>query len=66
MALVSLIRRLGERGFGLLEVQYLTDHLSQFGTIEVSHREYMARLKKALALSVSFGPKSAPVGRAVL
>ena len=55
VAVVSLVERLQARGFGLLEVQYLTDHLKQFGTIEVSHREYMSRLKKAVALDVTFG-----------
>lgn len=58
VAVVSLVRRLVERGFGLLEVQYLTDHLKQFGTIEVSHRVYMNRLAKALDLPVAFGPPS--------
>jgi leucyl/phenylalanyl-tRNA--protein transferase len=58
VAVVSLVRRLVERGFELLEVQYLTDHLKQFGTIEVSHRAYMNRLAKAIDLPVSFGPKS--------
>lgn len=55
VAVVSLVERLQARGFGLLEVQYLTDHLKQFGTIEVSHREYMSRLKKAVALDATFG-----------
>jgi leucyl/phenylalanyl-tRNA--protein transferase len=55
VAVAALVRRLQERGFGLLEVQYLTDHLKQFGTIEVSHRAYMARLNKAVELDVSFG-----------
>ena len=59
VAVVSLIHRLVERGFGLLEVQYLTDHLKQFGTVEISHRVYMNRLAKAIDLPVSFGPKSA-------
>jgi len=58
VAVVSLVRRLVERGFGLLEVQYLTDHLKQFGTIEVSHRVYMNRLAGALDLPVRFGPPS--------
>ncbi len=65
VAVVSLIRRLIDRGFGLLEVQYLTEHLRQFGTIEVSHRDYMARLKKAIDLKVAFGPPSPRVGKAV-
>ena len=65
VAVVSLVRRLAERGFGLLEVQYLTDHLRQFGTIEVSHRVYMNRLAKALDLPVTFGPPSPRRVRAV-
>ena len=58
VAVVSLVRRLVARGFGLLEVQYLTEHLKQFGTIEVPHREYMNRLRLALELPVTFGPPS--------
>jgi leucyl/phenylalanyl-tRNA--protein transferase len=65
VAVVALIRRLVERGFGLLEVQYLTDHLRQFGTIEVSNRVYMNRLGKALDLNASFGPASHRPGVAV-
>lgn len=55
VAVVSLVRRLQARGFGLLEVQYLTDHLKQFGAIEVTDRAYMTRLSKALAMDVTFG-----------
>lgn len=65
VALVSLILRLRERAFGLLEVQYLTEHLRQFGTIEISHRDYMARLKKAISLHAAFGPPSPLRGGAV-
>ncbi|MEO8501302.1 MAG: leucyl/phenylalanyl-tRNA--protein transferase [Vicinamibacteria bacterium] len=61
VAVVSLVRRLRSRGFGVLEVQYLTDHLKQFGTIEISHREYMNRLRPALDLPVTFGPPSPPL-----
>ncbi len=55
VAVVSLARRLSERGFELLEVQYLTDHLKQFGTIEIPHRQYMTRLRRALELRTRFG-----------
>jgi leucyl/phenylalanyl-tRNA--protein transferase len=48
VALAHLVKRLRERGFALLEVQYLTKHLAQFGVIEVPHSEYMRRLKLAL------------------
>jgi len=58
VAVVSLVHRLVERGFGLLEVQYLTEHLRQFGTIEIPHRAYMNRLAKAIDLKVGFGPRS--------
>lgn len=54
VAVVSLIRRLVERQFSLLEVQYLTDHLKQFGTVEIPHREYVKRLVAALERPVSF------------
>lgn len=62
VALVCLIRRLATRGFGVLEVQYLTEHLKQFGTIEVSHSAYVRRLSQALELKVDFGPPSSFLG----
>ena len=55
VALAELVSRLRERGFALLEVQYLTEHLAQFGVIEIPDRKYQARLKEALELSCSFG-----------
>jgi leucyl/phenylalanyl-tRNA--protein transferase len=54
VALAHLVFRLRERGFSLLEVQYLTDHLKQFGTREIPHREYLRRLQLALAVPCSF------------
>jgi len=54
VALVHLVWRLRERGFRLLEVQYLTEHLSQFGVREVSDREYQVRLADALAVECTF------------
>jgi leucyl/phenylalanyl-tRNA---protein transferase len=55
VALAELVSRLRARGFALLEVQYLTEHLAQFGVIEISDRKYQARLREALELSCSFG-----------
>jgi leucyl/phenylalanyl-tRNA--protein transferase len=55
VALAHLVARLRERGFALLEVQYLTEHLAQFGVVEVSDREYMRRLGPALELRCVFG-----------
>lgn len=54
VALAELVFRLRERGFALLEVQYLTPHLAQFGVVEIPGREYLARLKSALALRCEF------------
>ena len=54
VALAKLVERLNERGFSLLEVQFLTPHLAQFGVIEIPHAEYMARLKAALKLNCEF------------
>ena len=41
VALASLVERLRRQDFELLEVQYLTDHLQQFGTIEIPHKDYL-------------------------
>jgi leucyl/phenylalanyl-tRNA---protein transferase len=54
VALAELVSRLRERGFALLEVQYLTEHLAQFGVIEIPDGKYQVRLREALDLSCSF------------
>jgi leucyl/phenylalanyl-tRNA---protein transferase len=47
--LVSLLRADGVPG-RLLDVQWVTPHLSSLGVVEVSRREYLRRLEVALAL----------------
>lgn len=54
VALASLAGRLRERGFTLLEVQYLTPHLAQFGAVEIPGRVYEARLAEALSRTADF------------
>jgi leucyl/phenylalanyl-tRNA--protein transferase len=54
VALAELVRRLRERGFALLDVQYLTPHLARAGAIEIPDREYRRRLKEALARPCAF------------
>jgi leucyl/phenylalanyl-tRNA--protein transferase len=54
VALAALAGRLRERGFVLLDVQYLTPHLERLGAIEITRREYERRLERALALETSF------------
>ncbi|MCK4658486.1 MAG: leucyl/phenylalanyl-tRNA--protein transferase [Phycisphaerae bacterium] len=54
VALVYLVERMNRRGLALLDVQFMTDHLRQFGTIEIAHEEYMERLTAALRLPCRF------------
>ena len=46
IALVALVERLRERGFGLLDTQWMTDHLRTFGGIEIGRREYLELLQE--------------------
>ena len=55
MALCALVTRLKERGYRLLDLQWLTTHLSQFGAVEVSRREYLRRLAGAMEIECVFG-----------
>ncbi len=54
VALAALTSRLRERGFILLDVQYVTPHLESLGAIEITRREYERRLERALALDCTF------------
>jgi leucyl/phenylalanyl-tRNA--protein transferase len=49
-ALVALVDRLRARGFVLLDTQWVTGHLLQFGAVEISRRRYLRRLDEALTL----------------
>lgn len=55
VALASLVGRLRERGFALLDVQYVTPHLARFGVMEVSAATYEKCLREATALRCEFG-----------
>lgn len=50
-ALVFLVERMRERGFTLLDCQFMTKHLSKFGAIDVPQLEYQRRLQEALKLN---------------
>lgn len=54
LALVHLVRRLRKRGFLLLDIQFLTEHLGRFGAVELTRKAYHERLQRALSLAVSF------------
>lgn len=48
VALVALVETLREKNFQLLDTQWMTDHLRQFGGYELPRREYLAQLQAAL------------------
>jgi leucyl/phenylalanyl-tRNA--protein transferase len=54
VALVFLVERLKQQGFTLLDTQWLTPHLAQFGAQEISRGEYLTRLERAVHQSVQF------------
>jgi leucyl/phenylalanyl-tRNA---protein transferase len=48
VALVHLVARLIHGGYSLLDCQFVTDHLKQFGTIEIDQTEFQKRLAVAV------------------
>lgn len=55
VALAALVDRMTARGFALLDIQWVTPHLEQFGAIEIPRTEYLQRLQEALALDIGRG-----------
>jgi len=53
-ALAALVDRLRVRGFALLDTQWTTEHLEQFGAIEIPRAQYLRMLAQALELDCSF------------
>lgn len=54
VALVHLVVRLRLGGFQLLDTQFVTSHLSQFGAEELLRDEYKVRLAQALTAPAEF------------
>ena len=54
VALVALVERLRQRGFVLLDTQWQTPHLTQFGTREIPQVEYLQILERAVTFPVEF------------
>lgn len=54
VALVHLVARLKIGRFRLLDTQFVTDHLRQFGVVEISGREYLGLLEDALRFQAVF------------
>jgi leucyl/phenylalanyl-tRNA---protein transferase len=55
VALVALVERLRARGYVLLDTQWVTPHLEQFGAVEIPRAVYLSRLGQSLQLDCVFG-----------
>ena len=54
IALVHLVARLKHGGYRLLDTQFVTDHLKQFGAVEIPRQDYQQRLLQALDQAAAF------------
>ncbi len=56
VALVHLVARLRLGGIKLLDAQFMTEHLRQFGAVELPARDYLELLNNALDVHATFVP----------
>jgi leucyl/phenylalanyl-tRNA--protein transferase len=54
VALAALVEHMKARGFTLLDIQWVTPHLEQFGAIEIPKGEYLELLQEALKVDARF------------
>ena len=54
VALIHLVGRLKLGGFILLDTQFITNHLIQFGAVEITRAAYHSRLASALSVVGDF------------
>ena len=54
IALAHLVARLRHGGFTLLDTQFVTDHLRQFGTVELDRTAFQHELDRALQIDADF------------
>jgi leucyl/phenylalanyl-tRNA--protein transferase len=57
IALVALVERLRARGYRLLDVQMRTNHIGNFGAIDLTHYQYLALLAEAMLDDCQFVEK---------
>jgi len=61
VCLVHLVRWLQCRGFRMLDTQFYTDHLGQFGCVEIPREVYLSRLTAATEHVVPWGRFTATI-----
>jgi leucyl/phenylalanyl-tRNA--protein transferase len=66
VALVHLAARLIVGGYRLLDAQFMTEHLSQFGAQEISRTDYHRKLGFAMGAQADFQRAEAMAGAAAL
>lgn len=54
VALVHLVARLRRGGYGLLDTQFITEHLARFGAVEVPRADYLRLLAAAVNRPAEF------------
>jgi leucyl/phenylalanyl-tRNA--protein transferase len=54
VALAYLVAGLKKGGYTLLDTQFVTAHLAQFGAVEIARRDYLRRLADALGRTATF------------
>lgn len=54
VALAHLVARLIARGFELLDTQFLTEHLAQFGAVAIPRNDYLEMLRRATSKRARF------------
>lgn len=51
VALAGLVERLKDRGYDLLDTQFVTEHTRMLGATQIARSEYLTRLRSAIARS---------------
>jgi leucyl/phenylalanyl-tRNA--protein transferase len=54
VALCALVERLRARGYALLDIQWVTPHLAQFGATEVGRKRYLKMVDQSLKVDCRF------------
>jgi leucyl/phenylalanyl-tRNA---protein transferase len=54
VALAALVDHMKARGFTLLDIQWVTPHLEQFGAIEIPRSDYLELLQEAMKVDARF------------
>ena len=66
VSLAFLVDRLRHGGYRLLDAQFITSHLAQFGAKEIPRSDYLALLAEAIALPATFQPAGGGTVESVL